>query len=328
MNWGAYQSRLIFLITDAGPIGNEDPYSTTGMNRREMADMAAAKGVKIFALHIKTPAGRASYNHSYAESQYRALTGHSDALIGDLYVPIEAEQPARGVRGFGRVVEGVAEQMVELVRATGAGERLRLPDKTSPPSGDIVVDAARKAAILGYAMQLEFLGRRGDVGAPKVVTSWVSDRDLVRPDTPSFKVTVLLNKNQLSDLYQRLRVILDQAQRTKRTGARDFFQGILSAAAQISRDPTQFSLKPNQNLGELGLLGEFLDDLPYRSSIMRLTEEDWYRMSVGEQQALVDDIKSKVRRYRQYNNDVSNWVSFGSTDPGDSVYRVPLTMMP
>ena len=48
----------------------------------------------------------------------------------------------------------------------------------------------------------------------------------------------------------------------------------------------------------------------------------------AEQQALVDDIKSKIRRYQQYNNDVSNWISFGSADPGASVYRVPLSMMP
>ncbi|MBL7174867.1 MAG: VWA domain-containing protein, partial [Desulfobacteraceae bacterium] len=145
---------------------------------------------------------------------------------------------------------------------------------------------------------------------------------------PSFQVTVLLTKNQLSDLHQRLKVILDQAQRTKRTGARDFFQSILSAAAQTLRDLSQFSRRPNQNLGQLGFLGEFIDDLPYRSSIMRLTEEDWYRLSVGEQQALVDDLKSKIRRYSQYHDDVANWVSFGATDPGDAVYRVPLSMMP
>jgi serine/threonine-protein kinase PpkA len=42
----------------------------------------------------------------------------------------------------------------------------------------------------------------------------------------------------------------------------------------------------------------------------------------------VDDIKSKIRRYQQYNDDVSNWISFGATAPGDSVYRVPLSMMP
>ena len=76
------------------------------------------------------------------------------------------------------------------------------------------------------------------------------------------------------------------------------------------------------------ILTELLADLTYRSSIMRLTEEDWYRLSVGEQQALVDDLKSKIRRYKQYHDDVANWVSFGRGEPGDAVYRVPLSIMP
>jgi serine/threonine-protein kinase PpkA len=218
--------------------------------------------------------------------------------------------------------------MVDLVRATSAGERLTLPSAPDERSKDVVKEAARKAALLGYAMQLEFLGQRGGIQAPKVVTAWVSDMDLARPDTPTFKVTVLLTKNQLSDLHQRLQVILDQAQRTKRTGAKDFFQSILAAAAQTSRDPTQFSRKPNQNLGEMGVLAEFLDDMPYRSNIMRLKEEDWYRLSVGEQQAIINGIKSKVRRYQQIHDDVANWETFGSADPGDAVYRVPLSLMP
>jgi serine/threonine-protein kinase PpkA len=328
LNWTPYQSRLIFLISDAGAIRNDDPYSGTGMNETEMADLAAARGVKIFALHLRTPEGKIKRNHDYAEEQYRVLTGQSDPLLGDLYVPIDASQTEVGVRSFGRVVERVAAQMAEMVRATSAGKRLAMPKDANSPTADTIAEAERKAAILGYAMQLEFLGRRDRVRAPQVITSWVSDMDLTRPDTPAFDVTVLLTKNQLSDLYQRLRVILDEAQRTKRTGAKDFFQGILSAAAQITRDPDQFSYKPDQNLGQMGFLGEFLEDLPYRSSIMRLTEEDWYRMSVGEQQALVDDIKSKLRRYRQYNNDVANWISFGTSDPGDAFYRVPLAMMP
>ena len=328
LNWKPYQSRLIFLITDAGAIRNDDPFSTTGMNEPEIADIAAAQGIKTFVLHIKTPLGKRLKNFHYAETQYRALTGQSDPTIGDLYVPIDASKTASGVKTFGRVVEGVAGQMVELVRSTSAGQRLPIPDRQSSDPNDIVANAKHKAAVLGYSMQLEYLGKRGNVQAPQVITSWVSDMDLTQPDIPSFSVTVLLTKNQLSDLHQRLKIILDQAQRTKRTGARDFFQGILSAAAQISRDPSQFSSKPYQNLGQLGLIGEFLDDLPYRSSIMRLTEEDWYRMSVGEQQALIDDLKSKLKRYQQYHDDVDNWVSFGATDPGDMVYRVPLSMMP
>jgi serine/threonine-protein kinase PpkA len=328
LNWQPYQSRLIFLITDAGAIRNDDPYSTTGMNEPEIADIAAAHGIKTFVLHIKTPIGKKLKNFHYAETQYRALTGQSDPTVGDLYVPIDASQTAEGVKTFGRVVEGVAGQMVDLVRSTGAGQRLQMPDRQSSESNDIVADAKRKAAVLGYSMQLEYLGKRGNVQAPQVITSWVSDMDLTKPDIPSFNVTVLLTKNQLSDLHQRLKIIFDQAQRTKRTGAKDFFEGILSAAAQISRDPSEFSQKPYQNLGQLGLIGEFLDDLPYRSSIMRLTEEDWYRMSVGEQQALIDDLKSKFKRYQQYHDDVDNWISFGATDPGDMVYRVPLSMMP
>jgi len=328
LNWSPYLSRLVFLITDAGAIRNDDPYSSTGMNEAEIADMAAAKGIKIFALHLKTPAGKRFKNHASAADQYRALTGHSDPKIGDLYVPIAAERTATGVQGFGQVVEGVASQMVELVRATGASERLAMPAPAAVQREDVVKEAVRKAAVLGYAMQLDFLGGRGGVKAPEVVTAWVSDMDLTRPDTPTFKVSVLLTKNQLSDLSQRLKVILDQAQRTKRTGTKDFFQSILAAAAQTSRDPLQFSRRPNQNLGELGILAEFLDDLPYRSNIMLLTEEDWYRLSVGEQQAIVNGLKSKIRRYTQIHDDITNWATFGAIEPGDAVYRVPLALMP
>ena len=330
LSWKPYHSRMIMLITDAGAIRNDDPLSVTGMNEREIADLARAKNIKIFALHLKTPAGVAKGrdNHAFAERQYKVLTGQSDVGLGDLYVPIEADEEATGVAGFGYAVEAIAGQMVNLVKTTAEGKRLALPAKTTAPPKTAAEEAERKAAIVGYAMQLEFLGRQKGVRAPKVVTSWVSDMDLVRPDTPAFQVAVLLTKNQLSDLYQQLRMILSNAQRTKRTGARDFFQSIISAAAQASRDPLQMSKSGYRNLGQLGVLGEFLDDLPYRSNVMRLTEEDWYRQSVGEQQAFIDDLKSKLRRYREYHNDTANWVSFGDVYPGDAYYRVPLSMLP
>jgi serine/threonine-protein kinase PpkA len=329
LDWSDYGSRILFLITDAGAIGNDDPFSSTQMNAAQIADLAAAKNIKIFVLHLKTSAAKRRNNDGYAQAQYMALTGQIDPAIGNLYVSIDADNPSGGVETFGSVVEEVSEQMVELVRSTGAGERLTLSASADPDMPDNTVAAARrKAAALGYAMQLDFLGRQKSAQAPKVVKAWVSDMDLARPDTPSFQVAVLLTKNQLSDLYRRLRIILDQAQRTKRTGARDFFQSILSASARISRDPEQFRQRPDQNLGELGLLGEFLDDLPYRSSIMRLKEDDWYRMSVGEQQAIVDDLKAKITRYQLYHDDVNNWISFGTDNPGEMVYRVPLSMMP
>ena len=167
LNWGPYQSRIMLLITDAGPIRNDDPYSTTGMNEAEIADMASAKGVRTFVLHLRTPLAQKLNNINYAEARYRNLTGQSDSAIGDLYLPIEASDTQSGVRTFGRVVESVGAQMVRLVKAASSGERLQMPDRPSTTTGGVVAEAERKAAILGYAMQLEFLGQREkSPGAP------------------------------------------------------------------------------------------------------------------------------------------------------------------
>ena len=51
-------------------------------------------------------------------------------------------------------------------------------------------------------------------------------------------------------------------------------------------------------------------------------------MSVGQHQALVDNLKSRIKRYRLCHDDVDYWSGFGAADPGDMIYRVPLSMMP
>lgn len=200
-----------------------------------------------------------------------------------------------------------------------------------PGSGGSAEDeAARLAATLGYAMQLEYLGRLRANRAPTVVSSWIADMDLAKmadnEQVPSVEVAVLLTKNQLNDLAAQLRTIIDNAERTKKTDSRDFFQGILSASARMARDPNMPT--SGKSLAELGILGEFLEGLPYKSDIMLLREEDWYRMSIGEQTAFVNRLKSRLARYEAYDQDRANWESFGQQNSGDWVYRVPLSMLP
>jgi serine/threonine-protein kinase PpkA len=179
-------------------------------------------------------------------------------------------------------------------------------------------------------MQLEYLGRTRENQAPAVVSSWIADMDLKRlarhEQSPSVEVAVLLTKNQLNDLSAQLRAIIDNAERTKKTDSRDFFQGILSASTRMTRDPNLPAR--GKNLAELGVLSEFLDGLPYKSDIMLLREEDWYRMSIGEQTAFINRLKSRLARYEEYDRDRANWESFGQANAGDWVYRVPLNMLP
>ena len=51
-------------------------------------------------------------------------------------------------------------------------------------------------------------------------------------------------------------------------------------------------------------------------------------MSIGEQTAFINRLKSRLARYEEYDRDRANWESFGQPNAGDWVYRVPLNMLP
>lgn len=326
LSWQQYGSKLLILITDAGPLAGTDKYSATHMDAADLYDYARVQNIQPTVLHILSPAG--AKDHAYAEKAYRALARHSGN--DDAYLTVNAPTPEQGAREFGAMAKALAGSIATVVKNTAEG-KLAGPGQAGPAETP-EERAARLGQTLGYAMQLDFLGQARDNRAPQVVSAWIADMDLARLEAglrkPAVEVAVLLTKNQLSDLQNQLKIIIDNAERTKKTNARDFFQSIRDASARMVRDPSAFSAKPGQNLQEMGVLGEFLEDLPYKSDVMLLTEEDWYRMSVGEQTAFVNRLKSRIRRYEEYDKDRANWESFGSPDAGDWVYRVPLTMLP
>lgn len=326
LDWRPYANRVLLLITDAGPLPLSDPYASTSLDVREMADLAASRNVRLVVAHVRTPAGKG--NVASAAKAYTALS----AVPGgkSAYIPIQATDAATGGASFAKAATGLSSALVESVKQTLAGKAPVKPQERPAPGAE---ERGRQIGEeLGYAMQLEYLGKKRGTRAPEVVTSWIADADLdalsAGKRVSAVSVAVLLTKNQLSDLQRRLTIIIENAERTRKTDSRDFFQGVLSASAHLARDPAAFSQKPGANLGEMGVLSEFLDDLPYKSDVMLLSEDDWYRMSVGEQTAFINRLKSRVARYEEYDRDVNKWESFGSPDPGDWVYRVPLAMLP
>jgi hypothetical protein len=97
----------------------------------------------------------------------------------------------------------------------------------------------------------------------------------------------------------------------------------------MGRDPNQVGQGHARNLADSGLMGEYLAGLPYQSRIMSLSEDDWTRMSVGEQQAIIDDASSKIRLYQRFHDDSDRWIALNQgDDPGDWVYPVPLDALP
>ncbi len=313
MDWTPYSGRLILLVSDAGALRKNDPLGRTQMNEAEVREAALRKQIKIYALHLRTPLGKD--NHGFAEQQYRSLTADANPQIGDLYIPVADGEVGK----FGQSVAEIGMIFAELVHQVGSNQVLKPSEHQSAHS------IAAKSTAIGYAMHMDFLGRRGAVQAPQLVTAWTADHDLTNPSLPAFQVCVLLTKLQLNDLQQSLKLIVDAARRTQ-SSPKDFFQEIASASAYMSRDPT--GLKQGRNLAESGVLGEYLEGLPYRSKSLNMTQDLWLSLSVAEQEDFIDELQSKIRLYETFHNDVANWVRFGDAQPGDALYRVPLATLP
>ncbi|AIZ35703.1 serine/threonine-protein kinase [Pseudomonas parafulva] len=313
MDWSGYGGRIVLLVTDAGALRKSDPQSSTQMNEAEVRQAALSKQIKIYALHLRTPAG--IKNHGSAEQQYRVLTADSNPRIGDLYVGV----PGGEVNAFGERVREIGSTFADLVHQVRSQQPQPVPILGAGSS------LAAKTQAVGYAMHMDFLGRRSASQAPQLVSAWTADRDLTNPALPTLQVCVMLTKLQLNDLQQSLKLIVDAARKT-RSSPGDFFNEIASASAYMSRDPS--ALSKGANLAQGGVLGEYLEGLPYRSKSLSMTQDLWLSLSVAEQEDFIDELESKIRLYETFHNDMANWVRFGKAEPGDALYRVPLSTLP
>jgi serine/threonine-protein kinase PpkA len=333
LSWGDYASRVMLLITDAGPLREGDSSSRTGMSPAVLADYLKSNKIYLTVAHIKAPNG--AKNHASAEKAYRELSHQADNK--DSYIALNASTPEKGAAEFDAVGKRLAAGYDALVTATAEGRLLAAPQKTSSRKKLSPEEEARRIAeTTGYAMQLQFLGTREGVRAPGVVKAWVADADLEKlsadPQTQpviAIQPAVLVTKSQLSQLRAQLKAIFESARLSfLKDDARNFFQSILSAAAQMTRDPDGFTRSPGKNLAQTGVMGEFLEGLPYRSRIMNMTEDAWYQMSTGEQKGILNHLEARIRRYEEYDRDNTNWEGFGSPHRDEWVYRIPLDMLP
>ncbi|MGF1626006.1 MAG: vWA domain-containing protein [Alphaproteobacteria bacterium] len=320
MPWESFGGRYVVLITDAGSRRGNDPLSGTRMDSEQVRQLALDRGVAIYTLHLLTDTGRE--NHEDAAAQYTVLSSFP-GLARPLYYPVGAGD----VNQFGEVVDALGDALADQV--ADAANHFDAPEpppvtNTDDPLERIDADAL----IVGNAMMLAYLGREEGAEAPSVIEAWAADRDIGDPTVAALDVRVLLTKTQLSDLQEVLKAIVDAA-RVGQMAPESFFDELQSAALALSRDPTTVGGSEARNLAELGLIGEYLDGLPYQSKIMGIDQDLWLSWSVGEQQAFIDEIEAKIRLYEAYHNNVDRWIALdGGRVPGDAVYPIPLDALP
>jgi ppka (von willebrand factor, type a) len=327
IDWNSFGGRYIVLITDAGAIDGNNPISTTGMGAQQLRLEAQHKGVAIYTLHLKTKTGKD--NHEQAAGQYNELA-FNNYLNKALYYPVNAGD----VNEFGSKVSTLADALTSQVKLAYKGEmaagsslsaKEELKTKAEPSKEN---EIEQDAALLGKAMRLAYLGRTNGQAAPPVFKAWISDRDFVKSNIPTAEVRVLLTKAQLSDLSDVVKKISDAAN-SGLISPDDMFKQLRSVAAAMGQDPSKIKQGTSTKIAELGLLGEYLDGIPYKSQVTGIDEDAWKSMGGQQQEKFIIDLQKKLRLYQTYNADVDRWISLSEgSDPKDNVYPVSLEALP
>jgi hypothetical protein len=324
MNWSGHDARYVVLITDAGARDAGDPFSSTGLDAASLRQLAVDKGVAIFVLHLLTPATMA--DHARDAEQYQALADFPD--VGSLYYGV----PTGDVQQFGKVLDALAAQITGQVRAAAAGGESPLPVPMS--DDEQLAGLQARVAKLGHALRMRYLQKTEGGHVPNVFDAWMLDRDFRDPARSTLDVRVLLTRDQLSELHDVLTQVLNTAEEGL-LSPENFLNELKSLAATVSRSPDQLGATTattagkGNSLADLGFMQEFIEDLPYTGEVMGLSLDDWQSWSTLQQVDFLNSLEGKVSYYRALHDHTDLWVSLdGGPVSGDSVYPVPLEMLP
>jgi hypothetical protein len=333
MDWREQEARYIVLITDAGAREGDDPLSSTRLSTDSVRQLALDNGIAIFVLHLLTPSEKA--DHEAAARQYRRLSDFPG--IGSLYYGV----PTGDLQEFGLVVDSLSQQITDQV---ARGENAaKMPVESPPESGEgarkmapataQLAEFQGKVAKLGYALRMQYLQRhQGKV--PRVFNAWMVDRDLRDPDRQTVEVRVLLTRDQLADLQSILKQVLERAEEGL-LSPQNFLDELKSLAATVSRNPevlgstTATTAGEGASLADMGLIGDYIEGLPYKGEVMELSLEDWQNWPARRQIEFLRGLEEKIAYYQALHDNTDLWISLdGGPVDGDSVFPLALDMLP
>jgi serine/threonine-protein kinase PpkA len=311
IDWTAFSAKFVVLITDAGARKSTHPFSMTRMDIPEIHQLLQSSGIAVFAIHLLTPAGKARRDHEPARAQYEQLTRFNAA--DSLYFPV----PDGATDAFAKTVNALSASLIRHAAET-AGHPVANVGEPADPRME------QQVAIVNEAMRLAWLGRIENARAPDIVHAFTTDRDLAAPTIISLDVRVLLTRNQLSDLRDALKRIL-AAGLAGQMQPEKFFVALRTAFAAAARDPDR--IPHLDRIG--GVIGEYIEGLPYQSEIMDITEADWLAMGALAQSTVLNDVAAKLRLYEEYAAHADLWVDLsGTRTPGEAMFPVPIEALP
>jgi serine/threonine-protein kinase PpkA len=266
------------------------------MDAAGLSSLAREKGVAIFVLHLLTESTNA--DHASAAEQYRELAKFPG--IGSLYYAV----PTGDIDEFGQVLDTLAGQITMQVQMAAAAQPLPVAPAPPPPSDNPqLAELQDKVDKLGYALRMQYLQSQEGNPVPRVFNAWLLDRDLQDPTQQTLDVQVLLTRDQLSDLHDILKGVLETAEEGL-LSPQNFLNELKSLAATVARDPDQLgsttatTAGSGNSLADLGFMREYIEDLPYTGEVMNLSLDDWEAWPARQQIEFLHGLENKISYYR------------------------------
>ncbi|MFK7744483.1 MAG: vWA domain-containing protein [Roseobacter sp.] len=300
-------ARYIILVTDAGPKDPRDPNARSQIGAAELQADAEGKNVVTMTLHLKTPTG-GDANHAYAESKYRTLSTFAGR---EYYFPIEGGSP--------EAFEGVATRLVTAITdhvRIAQGENSLLSDD----------EAGEDLVALGRAMRLAYLGSQRGTQAPDVIRGWISDKAVEAPQSLAVEPRLLITKNEMATMAELLDNLVRLGEQSQGgDDAMSFFGQVRGVIADMATNPDR---RLNTNADTLGGALEYLEQLPYRSQLLQMTEDRWAQ-SAMLRRSIIDGMRQKLTQYRKWLFDPLVWTALheGASD-GELVFAMPFDVLP
>jgi serine/threonine-protein kinase PpkA len=258
-------------------------------------------------------------------AQWHALGRTGDATR-DKYTEIRGGAIGR----FGAALDRFSTTLVEAIGTLAANRPIERPSAPPSPANDEDSATGIGQSLVNelFRAQAEYLGTVAGTPAPIFFRAWASDRDLVDPVLPALQVRVFLTRNQLNDLGASLSAIVNEAKRGS-LSPRTFFDNLQRLSATMSGDPSrQGPTGPFSRIEDSNLLPAYLKALPYRSKVMRITQQMWLELGLSGQQEFIDELEYKLRNHRDIEQDNTSWVNLGGSDRGSDVYPISLDVLP
>lgn len=354
--WNERSLRFMVLIGDASAHESDHPHSTTGLNAEELRRLADEANVSFFAIHLLEE--RARSDHPKAETQFSTLASNPgtqqpalfqleitalsdyERVVGEIAGRIssaidQARQQGRmspEAVAAGRIDAGVLMDqpltdsgvlMDQPPRRDEPDELLDMPrvevDETESDEGTRMIDQVISAALVKY------LG-----GEPvRDITFWAMDRDLTDPIKQSLEVRVMISREELSDLILSLERVVEAIAVAEFTQMQ-FFESLQAIMAQVAKGQ-DINLDNAQRLAQTGLMPRWIESLPYRSTILDMSDARFETLTPDERSGLERSLKSKLQMYREITERVDAWRPLGDTAVDSNrelVYPLPLSYLP